>query len=192
MNEKNFADRSEHILKTLSRNIYRFRNQRRLNQDELAQKAGMKRATLSNLENAHCEPSITNIVKIAEVLNVGVDDLLQRKQWVLDTRVIREQVSGDIRILNFLPEQPKGFTVEKIILSEFVEVSFESASSGSIEIIFVLAGEISIDVGESGRVIGKGTRIEYRADQIRKIKNPWPEDAEVLRIVIPFTFGDEL
>lgn len=62
----------------LGDNIKKFRNKRNLSQDNLARKAGIPYATLIKIEsNVVKKPSVQNVAKIAEALEVKIEDLLR-------------------------------------------------------------------------------------------------------------------
>ena len=56
--------------------IRRARKAAKMSQDELAKQIGVNRATLSKYENGQIEPSISQLEKIAEVLDVSLFNLL--------------------------------------------------------------------------------------------------------------------
>ncbi|MDD5116375.1 MAG: helix-turn-helix transcriptional regulator [Candidatus Omnitrophica bacterium] len=59
-------------------NIKRLRKKKGLSQDNLARKADMPYATLIKIEsNVVKKPSVQNVVKIAEALEVKIEDLLK-------------------------------------------------------------------------------------------------------------------
>jgi transcriptional regulator with XRE-family HTH domain len=59
-------------------NIKKLRKKKGLSQDNLARKANMPYATLIKIEsNAVKKPSVQNVAKIAEALQVKIEDLLR-------------------------------------------------------------------------------------------------------------------
>lgn len=56
--------------------IKKVRKAAKMSQDELAKEIGVNRATLSKYENGQIEPSLSQLEKIAEVLDVSLFDLL--------------------------------------------------------------------------------------------------------------------
>jgi transcriptional regulator with XRE-family HTH domain len=72
--------------------IRRLRAQHKLTQTELAEMAGIPRATLANMESANSNPSITVVMKVAQALGVTVDDLITRRQSRHVTEVSRKDM----------------------------------------------------------------------------------------------------
>jgi transcriptional regulator with XRE-family HTH domain len=57
-------------------NLLLARREARMSQDDLAKQAFMDRAALSRIENGHRLPRLDHMVRVAEVLEVQIRDLL--------------------------------------------------------------------------------------------------------------------
>ena len=58
-------------------NIIKFRNKAKLSQRQLAEKAGLSRTFISDIErNSKKLPSISSLYQIANALNISVDEIL--------------------------------------------------------------------------------------------------------------------
>lgn len=66
----------------LSEKIKLCRNKYNMTQDELSQKLNVSRKTISNWENERSFPDIDILVKISEIFNVSLDDLLKNKNLI--------------------------------------------------------------------------------------------------------------
>lgn len=60
----------------LGRTIHRLRKSRRLTQDELSLRLGLKRPELTRIEKGACRASLETILKIFEELDVEVEELI--------------------------------------------------------------------------------------------------------------------
>lgn len=60
----------------LNENLYKLRKKSGMTQEELAEKIGVSKATISNYENDITRPSCSKLSKIADAFNVKVKDLL--------------------------------------------------------------------------------------------------------------------
>lgn len=60
----------------LATNLSELRNQNELTQSKMQEKLKIKRNTWSNWENSVSEPSVEEIVRIAQFFGVTIDDLL--------------------------------------------------------------------------------------------------------------------
>jgi len=73
------AQRSQaHV--ALGQAIRDYRARRRLSQEDLAYRSGLHRTYLGGIERGERNPSFTNILKVAEALDVPASDLLQRAE----------------------------------------------------------------------------------------------------------------
>jgi transcriptional regulator with XRE-family HTH domain len=63
-------------LEALARNVIIYRARRRLSQQALADRAGVSRATISNIERGEGDPGITIVTKLAVALDTSPAELL--------------------------------------------------------------------------------------------------------------------
>lgn len=88
----------------LNKNIKHLRTIKGLSQQGLADKIGIDRSTISRIENNEIETTIDNAIKIADILNVSINDLLNKdlrfdnaESVDIDEDVIKIPVYGIIR-----------------------------------------------------------------------------------------------
>lgn len=62
----------------LNKNIKYLRTINNISQQQLADKVGIDRSTISRIENNEIETTIDNAIKISNILNVSVDDLISK------------------------------------------------------------------------------------------------------------------
>lgn len=80
--------------------IRALRKQRGLNQDQLAELASLNRVTVAKYEAGRVEPGAQALVRIADALDVTVDEILGRKESEIkkedtDVFALREQLRRD-------------------------------------------------------------------------------------------------
>lgn len=88
----------------LNKNIKHLRTIKGLSQQGLADKIGIDRSTISRIENNEIETTIDNAIKIADILNVSINDLLNKdlrfdnaEPIDIDDDVIQIPVYGTIK-----------------------------------------------------------------------------------------------
>jgi len=64
--------------KNLQSNIRKLRNRMGISQYEMAEKLGINRPRYSSYEEYRCEPNISLIIKLSEVFEVSIDDLIKK------------------------------------------------------------------------------------------------------------------
>jgi len=69
-------DTPDHVATHLARNLASLRHARTLTQEALARAAEVPRSTIANLESGGGNPSLTVLVKVANALDVPIDELL--------------------------------------------------------------------------------------------------------------------
>jgi transcriptional regulator with XRE-family HTH domain len=66
--------------KIVSKNVKKFRQRAGLSQDQMARKAGIPYSTYLKIENGTTpNPSIQNVLNIADALEISLDELVGRK-----------------------------------------------------------------------------------------------------------------
>jgi transcriptional regulator with XRE-family HTH domain len=65
----------DRTLTSFGRNVARFRNERGLSQDTLAEKADLDRTYVSGIERGVRNPGIKSVLRIARALNISIGDL---------------------------------------------------------------------------------------------------------------------
>lgn len=68
------------LLKNIADNIRLLRTKHRISQELLAEKIQMSNQQISSIENELSEPKLSTIIKIAEVFNVTVNDLIYEQK----------------------------------------------------------------------------------------------------------------
>ena len=79
---------------TLGEKIYELRNQHNLSQGDLANKLDVSRQSISKWENGNSTPDLEKIVKLAEIFNVSLDELIKNEEKEETNINTPEQVSA--------------------------------------------------------------------------------------------------
>lgn len=66
-------------LTILSKNIKTFRLQKGLTQEQLANLLNGKKGLVSNYENGYSTPDIDTLIRLADIFNVSLDELVGRR-----------------------------------------------------------------------------------------------------------------
>lgn len=62
----------------LNKNLKYLRSVKKISQQDLADKIGIDRSTVSRIENNEIETTVDNAIKIADIFNVSLSDLLNK------------------------------------------------------------------------------------------------------------------
>jgi transcriptional regulator with XRE-family HTH domain len=69
---------SENILEIFGRNVQRYRKEKEISQEKLAEIAGVHRTYVGMIERAEKNITLRNMEKIANALSVKIKDLLEK------------------------------------------------------------------------------------------------------------------
>lgn len=78
----------------VGKNIKRFRNEKNMTQDQLAEKLSVTRQAVSNWENGKTQPDVETLGNIAQVLEVTLEDLIHDKPKKLHVAVKKGSTGG--------------------------------------------------------------------------------------------------
>src|SRR5580704_93492 len=97
----------------LAENIVSLRRKKALSQERLAALAEMPRSTLTNIESGSGNPSLHNLVKISQALQVGIEELLSRPRGDCELREeieipVQRRAHGKARVFKLMPDKVKG------------------------------------------------------------------------------------
>lgn len=101
-------DKPGHVASHLARNLASLRHARTLTQEALARVAEVPRSTIANLESGDGNPSLAVLVKVANALDVPIDELLAaprakvRKWSAAD--IVRSTKGRGVSLRSLVPE----------------------------------------------------------------------------------------
>jgi len=90
-----------------------------LTQAQLAQRAGLPRATLSLLESGSANPTLAVVSRVCRALDVRLEELLEVRAagtQVCRKRELPERVRGGVTVKNLLPERVDGLDIEQLTI----------------------------------------------------------------------------
>jgi transcriptional regulator with XRE-family HTH domain len=170
------------------------RKKRGLSQTELAKLVGVTSSTISQVESNLIYPSLSALLKMAEVLSVDVSSFFQKSREVTKRTVFQ---AGDAIEVNF-PNLPAGSITAKLLTPEDFEVRAEpylveippkkSLSHFFLhkgeELGYVLAGRLQIQLATGVYTARAGDLISLTTDTPSQWKNPGPHVAKMFWVKI--------
>jgi transcriptional regulator with XRE-family HTH domain len=163
---------------------------RNLSLDDLSRSSGVSRAALSQIETSKSSPSISVMWKVAVGLGIPFAELLggdSNECSVLrrsDAQVLR---SPDGRFES-RPVVPAGTTpwveVYELRLTARSENRSEPHAAGTREVLLVLSGSMTIELGQKSFDLEAGDSIGFRADQPHTYRNSGLSEARAHNVII--------
>lgn len=161
----------EEITLNIARNLFRYRNWRRLRQDQLAKKCDLSTATICMIETCQTTPNIFNLLKICSALEISVDKLIQRRPGRTEiTKAELVRMIEGIRTRTIYSESSSELKVIQIQMSGKALVSppdFE----GKLITVSMLCGFVRIEFDRESHFLKRGERVTFRAEQTFEVRN---------------------
>ena len=176
----------------IGKNIQKIRKEHQLTLDSLAERSGVSKAMLSQIESEKVNPTVATVWKIARGLEVELDALLKGKSE--DIRKFSVTRHENISVLDTTPNGPHLRVLSPIEMAEDLEIyllTFDPGSSldskaheaRSEEYLTVLEGEVRVTAGENVSELSAGDFIIYHCDIDHKIENISPGNSKIHLVV---------
>jgi transcriptional regulator with XRE-family HTH domain len=184
----------ENLSRNLAQRILDLRSKRNLTQADLAKLANVPRSTIANLESGTGNPSLVNLAKISEALNLSIEMLLTptkatcRKIEARDLKILSRS-SGEVQITKLLPEMIQGMEIDKIEINPGAKMRGQPHASGTREYFHCLSGELKIQVENEVYYLLKGDVLAFPGETHHSYENLGKNKALGLSVVsiVPLT-----
>ncbi len=173
-------------------NLKRFRTERALSLEKLAQASGVSRAMLGQIELGQSAPTINLLWKVAQALEVSFSALIATPR-AGDTQVLR---AVDARRLTsrdgsfssralFPLDEGRRVEFYELKLTPFGLERADAHSAGTMENLVVSQGVVEIELPESLHVLTTGDAIYFEASSPHTYRNPGAQPA-VMYLVMTY------
>ncbi|MBF0424718.1 MAG: helix-turn-helix transcriptional regulator [Magnetococcales bacterium] len=162
--------------------IRAMRNRRKWTQQQLADSAGIPRATLATAERDDGNPSLAVVFKIATALGMGIDDLVEAAQsriQVCRRPEMRRMSSGDgvYQAENISPPNAFHFFQQVFHLQPASSYDGKPHAPGSEEYLYVIQGEVVLEVAGEVVHLRTGDSARFRGNVVHSYRNPGHDEA---------------
>lgn len=176
----------------IGKNIQIIRKQQKYTLDVLAEKSGVSKAMLSQIESEKVNPTVATVWKIAQGLGVEINELL--KGETVSPR--RFKVTRGDTITRLDSDEPGVHinVLSPVSMVEDLEMYLVTIQPGGClrsephfpnteEFLTVLKGEVRVRAGDNTSDLQAGDFISYHCDVRHSIENPTGGTAEVHMVV---------
>lgn len=193
MKRGNSEARNADAAANLAANVSALRRQKRLSQQQLAELAGIPRSTITHMESGGGNPALSNLVRVARALGLGIEELLAppRSDCELipaERLPVREQ--GGVRVHGLLPENVKGLLIERMELAGGASMRGTPHVTGTKEYLHVIAGTVSVLVAGQVFAVDTGMVLAFPGDQAHSYVNRRRVAATAFSVVVPTPLMD--
>jgi transcriptional regulator with XRE-family HTH domain len=168
------------------------RSLRRVTLRTVADRSGLSESFLSQVERGRANASIASLKRIAAALGVNVADLFEPNGSRGRPRVLRREsrptlAFGTLGRKHMLTPRPLEHL--QVIVGELDAGGSTGAEpythGDSEELLVVLSGTVSLQLGTEVFELASGDSIDYRSSTPHKLSNVGGETAEVMWIISP-------
>jgi len=159
----------------LADNIKAIRETRGLSQQQIARAAGIPRATWTHLESGAANPTLTVLVKVANALQVRLDELLAAPRQParhLKADELPTRQKGEVMIRKLLPESLPGLDLERMVLPAGARMAGVPHTPGTREYLTCERGVVELAVSGERYQLAEGDVVTFRGDQRHGYHNP--------------------
>ena len=121
---------------SLGETIYRLRTEKNLSQGDLAEKLGISRQSISKWENNIAIPDLEKIIKLSEIFEVSLDELVKGEESHPKTESVIDVQQAKTKETGFSPRKIAGTIL--LCMSFFVVMFFLIAGGGLASFIVAL------------------------------------------------------
>jgi XRE family transcriptional regulator, regulator of sulfur utilization len=176
------------INKNIAKNLKEMRKRRQLTLEELAEKSGVSKSMLGEIERERTNPTITVLWKIANALKTPLTMLINDKKTdftvIRKTEQIKINQEGGHAIYGVFPYyEPHRMEILQIDLSPKSVLSNIGHMKGVEEYLFVLEGTVNIYVYGEEIILAADDAIRFAADNSHEIKNLTEHKVKMLNVI---------
>ena len=155
-------------------NVRTLRDARGLSQQQIAKIAGVPRATWTHLESGTANPTLAVLVKVANALQVRVDELLAPPRQPgrhIRAAELPVRQRGQVAVRKLLPETIAGLDLERMALPPGARMVGVPHTAGTREYLTCERGEVELSVGGAVYRLAAGDVVVFRGDQRHSYEN---------------------
>ena len=170
----------------LGQNIKQLREKRGMSQAQIAKLAGVPRPTWTHLETGDCNPTLAVLVKVANALQVRLEELLSRGQAAVrhvPASALPVRSRGVVTIRKLLPETIAGLDLERMVFPRRSTLTGVPHTEGTREYLTCERGALELTAaGESYR-LAPGDVVVFRGDQKHHYANVGDTEAIAYSVI---------
>lgn len=170
----------------LGRNIQQLREARGLSQQQIAGIVDMPRATWANLESGAANPTLSVLVKVAEALQVRLEELIEpprRTGRLYAAATLPKRKRGEVTVRQLLPETIAGLEIDRMELPPGAAMSGVPHTPGTREYLTCERGQIELSAAGESWTLAPGDVVVFRGDQKHGYRNPGSRAAVAYSVV---------
>ena len=175
------------IGRIIGENLKRLREEQNLSQGQLAERAGVSKVIVSQIERGDANPTVNTIWKLTGALGLPYTSLLDVPDFKavhIRKSDITAQNEGKLHLFSYYPKSAeRNFELYEIELETGCCHSSIGHSSNSFEYLLMLEGEISVTVNEREYVLKKEDALYFDASHPHSYHNACDVRAKAVMLI---------
>ena len=174
------------VASNLAGNLRQLRESRGMTQEQMARISDVPRPTWSNLESGQSNPTLSVLIKVANALQVPVEELIAAPRAVVKlykSDSLPSVTRGKVRLRKLLPDRIAGLEIDRMELPPGAYMAGVPHTPGTREYLTCESGAVQLSVGGEVWNLEPGDVVVFRGDQKHGYRNPKAQTAVTYSIV---------
>jgi transcriptional regulator with XRE-family HTH domain len=170
----------------LAANIKQLREARGMTQEQMARISKMPRPTWANLESGESNPTLSVLIKVANALQVPVEELITAPRAVVKlykSSSLPSLTRGKVRLRRLLPDTIAGFEIDRMEFPPDAYMVGVPHTPGTREYLTCEAGHVQLSVSGETWELEPGDVVVFRGDQKHAYRNSARQSAVAYSVV---------
>jgi len=170
----------------LAANIRQLRETRGMTQEQMSRISNIPRPTWANLESGESNPTLSVLVKVANALQVPVEELIGPPRALVKLYkpdALRATVRGKVKLRKLLPDAIAGLEIDRMEFPGGAYMSGVPHTPGTREYLTCESGRIQLSVAGETWELQPGDVLVFRGDQKHGYRNPAVQTAVAYSVV---------
>jgi len=183
------------VPENIANNVRKLRETRGLTQQQMAKLAGVPRPTWANLESGGANPTVAVLIKVANALQVRVEELLSPPKAMArhyEASTLRTRKRGKVVVRMLLPESVPGLDLERMDIPVGASMTGVPHTPGTREYLTCERGEVELAAAGSTWRLKPGDVVVFRGDQKHSYRNPGRTPAVAYSVIAFAPLGTPL
>ena len=180
------------VTPALGKTIMRLRKAYNMSLGELSEQSGVAKSIISQIERNETNPTIGTVWRLSRALDTTIDEVLKDEQ---EPNFVEHQTRAGIPILESQDGLCRLAIIGALNLVEYLQwydfraeaggvLESDPHPPGTIEHLYVLAGELEVTVADETRKLTAGESLRYHGDRPHKIANVGQAPAHATMVLV--------
>lgn len=181
----------------VARNLADHRRRRGLSLEQLAQRSGVSKGMLVQIEQGRTNPSIATLCRVANALGVAVARFVEvgeaptvRLVKAAEAPVLWRGADGGFARLLVGSDAPDCVELWEWRIAPGDAHAGAAHPAGTRELLHVLEGELDLEIDQTRQRVGNGNSVIFRADRPHRYANAGAALLRLIMVVAEPTPGD--